>query len=79
MITRVILAKEKHGTVCPIKTLALAAAHSANCMEIIIIVIADDDLFPLSPFSRCVHVTLFHVVTVRGVSKVMVSSQYIQY
>lgn len=77
MITCIIPAKEKHRTVCAQKTFALAAAHSANYMEIIIIVIADDDLLPLSPSLRCVHVTLFHVVTVRSVSKVMVSPQYV--
>lgn len=48
MITCIIPAKEKHRTVCAQKTFALAAAHSANYMEIIIIVIADDDLLPLT-------------------------------
>lgn len=45
MKTWILPAKEKYGTVCALKTFALAAAHSANYMEIIIIVIADDDLF----------------------------------
>lgn len=48
MKTCILRAKEKYGTVCALKTFALAAAHSANYMEIIIIVIADDDLSPPS-------------------------------